>query len=252
MKTFTEHCHDTLIAANQQTFVTKPNDILALLDHTCLDPDTDTEKLHACWPYVASVAAICVRPERVALVKKHSPTTPVAAVVNFPLGNDNLLQIQRSLDQCLNDGVDEIDYVFPYQAYLTGDKLTAVKNLQAVRQQLGAVRLKVILETGQYPHMEAIRSACLACIGAGADFIKTSTGTRTPGATLNAAAAIFVTIQQLGQKHRPVGCKISGGIDQLAKITPYINLAQLIFGQAWLNPGRFRIGSSKLLAQLQS
>ena len=81
----------------------------------------------------------------------------------------------------------------------------------------------------------------------GADFIKTSTGKTAVHATPEAARVMLSTIRDSGQ---PVGFKASGGIRTLADAWQYMSLAMEIMGKGWLEPGRFRLGASSLMADL--
>jgi deoxyribose-phosphate aldolase len=113
----------------------------------------------------------------------------------------------------------------------------------AVRRACGGATLKVILETGEYPDLAAVKAASELAIAAGADFIKTSTGKTARSASLEAARVMLGVIKGSG---RPVGLKPSGGIRTLADAQAYLSLADEIMGPAWATAKAFRFGASGL------
>lgn len=246
--TFEKQCHEMVSAAKAQPLECDHDTILSLLDHTCLKPKHALEELTQCRDKTNHIAAVCVNPENVALVKQML-TCSVASVINFPGGNLTASQIDRECQLVLDTEADEIDLVFPYQIYLQGRVNDALAIVQRVRKKCPNQLLKVILETSQFPSLDKIHHASLECIVNGADFIKTSTGVDHPGASLEAAAAILLTIKQLPSSHQ-VGLKISGGLSELDQLPPYFGLIAQIFDQDWITPSHFRIGASKLLDQL--
>jgi deoxyribose-phosphate aldolase len=107
--------------------------------------------------------------------------------------------------------------------------------------------LKVILETGELGDPCLIRELAALALDAGADFIKTSTGTTATGATPEAARAILECLRERGRG----GFKASGGIRSIAEATRYLELADDILGESWARPTTFRIGASSLLGELR-
>lgn len=201
---------------------------------------------------VPPVAAVCVWPRHVALARgllggvkrRDGARMPVASVVNFPGGAMPREAVVVETRDAISDGADEIDLVLPYGAFLAGDTDAATGMVEAVRAQLlPGRRLKVILETGAYPDPASIRAAGDLAIAAGADFIKTSTGKITAGATPGAARAMLDAIRATP---RPVGLKPSGGIRTLADARTYLALADEIMGADWASPASFRFGASGL------
>ena len=96
----------------------------------------------------------------------------------------------------------------------------------------------MILETGRLGG---------AAIDAGADFVKTSTGKREPGATPEAARAIAAAILAARAQRRWAGLEVSGGVRSLADANAYFAIAEGMLGPEFVGPGTFRIGASKLL-----
>ena len=128
-------------------------------------------------------------------------------------------------------------------------------HLDRPTQVLGAVRaategralMKVILETGELPDLDAVDRAARFAIEQGADFIKTSTGKSPVSATLPAAEAMLHVISGAG---RVVGIKPSGGISRADDAQRYIDAAERAMGAGWVRPATFRFGASGLLNAL--
>jgi deoxyribose-phosphate aldolase len=232
--------------------------MLPLIDLTNLDESADAASIEtlcakAKTPF-GPVAAVCVFPRFVPLCKERlaGSTVRVAAVANFPAGAADLDAAAAEIAAVVADGADEIDLVFPYRAFLAGDRETGKRMVRAARQACrgrtgGAALLKIILETGQLGEAEAIRTAAGDAIDAGADFVKTSTGKTEPGATLQAAQAVLEAIKAARQRRIWAGFKASGGIRTLAEATPYLSLADRLLGAEFVGPATFRFGASCLL-----
>lgn len=190
------------------------------------------------------VAALCVWPRHVAQARQLWAGR-IATVVNFPSGGESLGVVPAMAGSAIGLGADEIDLVLPYRAFLAGRVAEAGAMLAAVRQVTAGKTLKVILETGEYPDGQTIRAAADLAIGAGADFIKTSTGKTKTGATLEAARVMLEAIRASGRR---VGFKPSGGIRTLDDARAYLALADAFLGP--VTAGNFRFGASGLHASL--
>ena len=200
-------------------------------------------------PY-GNVAAVCVWPQFVsqAMEMLRGSSIPVATVINFPAGGEDVERAVEDTVEALRDGAREIDLVAPYRAMLRGDE-------RAMREMIGAVRdhvpagclLKVILETGELREPATIRRACEIAIEADAHFLKTSTGKTSVSATPESARILMEAIRDSA---KPVGFKASGGIRTLAGAQTYLSLADEIMGPDWAGPRTFRIGASALLDEL--
>lgn len=201
-------------------------------------------------PY-GKVAAVCILPPYVKTAKTFlkNTTIKIATVVNFPHSDKSIDEIVSTIKQAAKEGADEIDVVFPYDAFLNGDEIFAKEFIQFCRKACGKhTLLKVILETGKLKNAEAIYRASRLAIDAGADFIKTSTGMSEINATPIAAAAILSAIKQ--QKNSKVGLKIAGGIHTMAQAIEYLAIAELIMGRKWITKNNFRFGASHLLENI--
>lgn len=232
--------------------------IISLIDFTSLNA-TDTEASIAAFCEQAQtayghVAAVCIYPQFVRLAAAQFAGTPikVATVVNFPEGNDKLESVLIAIGRALQDGAQEIDVVFPYTRYLAGERQYAHTFVTACKAACGDdVCLKVILETGALNDFGIIADASYDVLAAGADFIKTSTGKIVKGATLETAATMLLVIRHItAQLKHSVGLKVSGGIGKLESAVQYIELADSILGRDWVTADTFRIGASKLVAEM--
>jgi deoxyribose-phosphate aldolase len=138
----------------------------------------------------------------------------------------------------------EIDYVFPYHAYLSGQETQALYDCQQVHQQCIKHNLlfKVILETGALPSLDIIYKLSRQVITIGCDFLKTSTGKIAVGATLPAAFAMLSAIKD---SNTSCGIKLSGGIRSLIEAESYTHLAQHVLNRA-IDKSWLRFGMSRL------
>lgn len=232
--------------------------LLTLIDFTSLNAsDTESsmitffQKARTPWGHVA---AVCVHPHFVKQAVSEFAGTPiqVATVVNFPEGNATLETVLIEITRVLQDGAQEIDVVFPYHRYLAGERQYAQQFIAACKAACGnQVMLKVILETGALLDSAIIADASLDALTAGADFIKSSTGKLTQGATLEAATTMLLVIRHaLPQLTHSVGIKMSGGIKDIGQAAQYIELADNIMGRDWVTSKTFRIGTSKLVDEI--
>ncbi|MGB3343577.1 MAG: deoxyribose-phosphate aldolase [Aequorivita sp.] len=191
------------------------------IDHTLLKPTATPEDIiHLCeeakqyWFF-----AVCVNGCYVSLAKNNLRGTAVkvAAVVGFPLGASASESKIEEARICIKDGADEIDMVLNL-GFLKAKKYEVVGNeIEAIKKTIGNKILKVILETC-YLSDDEIRIACQLAQKAGADYVKTSTGFGTTGATKH---AVKVMINEVGEFLK---IKVSGGIKDLATAQKYIEM----------------------------
>lgn len=229
--------------------------ILSLIDLTTLNPnDTDeiiTNLCHKAITPFGNVAAVCINPEFVKLAATLLKDTDVdiATVVNFPVPDLEIAQVEEMTKKALADGATEIDLVMPRKEFLLGDEKEAKAMITAIRRLCQKAKLKVILESGSLENKENIYQAALLAINCGADFVKTSTGKIGIGATIEAADAMLHAI--LDSK-KAVGFKASGGIRSTLQALEYINLARSILGESFITKKTFRFGASSLLSDVLS
>jgi deoxyribose-phosphate aldolase len=191
------------------------------------------------------VAAFCVFPNHLDFIPE-SVTTRRATVVNFPSGNEPHPQVLQAIEHIASHHrIDEMDYVFPWQTYLNGDKTYALSCAAEAFElcKRHGLLFKVILETGALPSTDLIYQLSLDAINKGCDFLKTSTGKIHTGATLPAAKAMLSAILDSGKN---CGIKLSGGIRSLEQAGSYIQLAEGMLNKP-VSSSWFRLGTSSLL-----
>lgn len=179
------------------------------IDHTLLKPTAtipDIKKLCA-EANTHNFYAVCINSSYVPLAKKvlSGSKVNIAAVIGFPLGAMATHSKICEAEYCIEQGADEIDMVINLGCLKSGC-LDKVKNeIKEIKEAIGAKVLKVIIETC-YLTQEEKRTACLLTVEAGADFVKTSTGFGSGGATY---ADIQLMKDVVGSA---VQLKASGGI----------------------------------------
>lgn len=228
---------------------------IQLMDLTNLDPNATNADITNCCERAKqyNVAAICINPQYVALARKLLANTSVkvATVANFPLGNSDIDTVTHDINKAIEDGAEEIDVVMPYEDYIAGQTQAVVAFIKSCKQVCNdKALLKVILETGALPNASVILQASRDAISAGADFIKTSTGKHTQGASLLACVMMLVAIKEAQQENINVGLKISGGVKTFADVSNYFAITKEIIGEQFLTKTSFRIGASSLLDDL--
>lgn len=224
--------------------------VLASIDLTSLEDARDDDVAALCAKAVTAygpVAAVCSWSDHVETMARQLDRTPprIAAVVNFPGGDDDVAAAVEEAGRAVDLGADELDLVWPYRAWLDGRRDAALKVVTAVRAAGAQCVLKVILETGAFDEdAGAIGEAGTALIEAGADMLKTSTGKIPQGASPLAARAL---LEAIARSAGETGFKASGGIRSLEEAAGYLALADEIMGRGWAKPATFRIGASRLL-----
>jgi len=234
--------------------------IFGLIDLTTLSEQDNIENVSQlcekvnqqaeAFPSMASVAAICVYPELVAVVKEKldNPLINIASVGGgFPASQTFTNIKVMEIEQAIVQGADEIDIVMPVGKFLIDDLEYVDYEINVIKQRVGPIHLKVILETGSLKDLSLIRKASLLSIGAGADFIKTSTGKISTGATPEAMVVMCRAIKDYYMRTgKKIGIKPAGGISDTKTALLYYHIVKEILGDEWLNSERFRIGASRL------
>ncbi len=195
-------------------------DILARVDHTLLKP-TATEKaiFELAEEAIAfGTASVCVPPMFVKPLKLHyGPVLTVCTVIGFPLGYMTLDAKVTEAADALANGADELDMVINRGLVKMGDYRAVTEEIYRIKQLCGNRILKVIVEVCDLTDDEIIE--CCHCItAAGADFIKTSTGFGSYGAT---PQAVQLFKEHIGPNVR---IKAAGGIRTIKDLLTYINL----------------------------
>lgn len=179
------------------------------IDHTLLKATAtrkDIEQLCA-EANACHFASVCVNPVNVALAHELllGSDVDVCTVIGFPLGANTPSVKAFETTQAIADGADEVDMVINIGAAKAHDWDTVLKDIQAVVKAANGVLVKVIIETCYLTDEEKVK-ACELSVEAGADFVKTSTGFGTGGATKEDVALMKKTVGDNAQ------VKASGGI----------------------------------------
>jgi deoxyribose-phosphate aldolase len=205
--------------------------IAALIDHTLLKPEaTQADIVRLCaearqW----SFASVCINPCWVRLAGQELSGTPVrvCTVIGFPLGANETRTKIAEADIALAQGARELDMVQNIGALRSRDYHRVYKDmadLADIAHSSGAI-LKVILETCLLSNEEK-EKACRLAMDAKADFVKTSTGFSTAGATVEDVALMRRIVGD------QLGVKASGGVRTLAAL------------QSMVHAGANRMGTS--------
>jgi deoxyribose-phosphate aldolase len=201
---------------------------------------------------VPPTAAVCIYPNMVKFARKflgdHSPVKIASVATGFPSGQFPLRTKLEEVRRAVGDGADEIDMVIDRWAFLSGDHGRVFDEIVATKQACGPTHLKVILETGELVTYDNVRLASEIAMQAGADFIKTSTGKVTPGATIPVTLVMLEAIRDyFFATGIRIGMKPAGGIRTAKQALAYLVMVKETLGDDWLTPDLFRFGASTLL-----
>jgi deoxyribose-phosphate aldolase len=120
--------------------------------------------------------------------------------------------------------------------------------IAATKEACGLAHLKVILETGELVTYDNVRLASEIAMQAGGDFIKTSTGTVNPAATLPVTLVMLEAIRDyFFATGIRIGMKPAGGIRTAKQALAYLVMLKETLGDDWLTPDLFRFGASTLV-----
>ena len=120
-----------------------------------------------------------------------------------------------------------------------------------VQRACGGAHLKVILETAELASYDRVRQASMLAMDAGADFIKTSTGKASAGATPGVCLVMLEAIRDFADRTgQVVGFKAAGGVSTTKAALHRLVLVKETLGDDWLTPERLRIGASSVLNDL--
>lgn len=227
--------------------------LIACLDLTSLNKnDNETSITRLCEKAVTAygkVAAVCVYAKFIPLVQTllEGSGVKIATVVNFPEGGTDFKALTTEIKKAAAFGADEIDAVFPYRDFLAGNADVCRRFMDIVCRESGGRTVKIILESGAFPHISKLKEACRLCLEHNIGFLKTSTGKTEISATVDAANAILEVIRETP---RNVGFKASGGIKTFEQARQYFVLSETVLGGNWPTPQHFRLGASSLFDDL--
>ena len=212
--------------------------IASMIDHTLLKQDATGEQIDRLCAEAAEYhfASVCVNPYYVVRCVKNLKGTgvKVCTVVGFPLGATTMETKVFETLQAVASGAEEIDMVINVCALKSGHIRGVEQEIQAMAAAVeGKAILKVIIETCLLTDEEKVL-ACQIAKRCGADFVKTSTGFSTGGATVEDVALMRRTVGT------EMGVKASGGIRDYAK------------AKAMIDAGASRIGASAGIAIVEA
>ncbi|MDO4432421.1 MAG: deoxyribose-phosphate aldolase [Aerococcaceae bacterium] len=203
------------------------------IDHTALKADTTLSQIEVLCQEAREYdfMSVCVNPTWVATASELLAGTDVkvCTVIGFPLGANTSAVKAFETAQAIDEGAQEIDMVINVGAAKDGNWELVESDIKAVVDSAAGTLVKVIIETCLLTDDEKVK-ACQAAVGAGADFVKTSTGFSTGGATVE---DIRLMRQTVGAE---VGVKASGGVSTREGAL------------AMIEAGATRIGASKGIA----
>lgn len=186
------------------------NNIAAMIDHTLLKPDATVEQVKKLCSEAKEnrFASVCINPSYVPLASQllFGSGVKVCTVIGFPLGATTTKTKVFETKEAIENGATEVDMVINIGAVKSGDYDLVKSDIEAVvLAAKGKALVKVIIETCLLTDEEKV-TVCTICKMAGADFVKTSTGFSTGGATVE---DISLMRKVVGTE---MGVKASGGI----------------------------------------
>jgi deoxyribose-phosphate aldolase len=178
------------------------------IDHTILKPETTQEQVEKILSEAKEYdfASVCVNPTWVSLAAESlkDSDVKVCTVIGFPLGANTSAVKAFETEDAIANGADEIDMVINVGALKAGNDALVLDDIKAVVDASGDKLVKVIIEACLLTDDEKVR-ACQLSKEAGADYVKTSTGFSTGGATV---ADVTLMRKTVGPD---MGVKASGG-----------------------------------------
>ena len=208
-------------------------EMLPHIDHTQLKPTSDWASIARLCDEAAAygTASVCIPPCYVARVRERYPQLNICTVIGFPLGYSTRAVKVFETEQAIADGANEIDMVVDLCDVKNGDFAAVTEEIRAIKQGAGSHVLKVIVETCYLTEAEKV-ALCKCVTDAGADYIKTSTGFGTGGATLEDIALFKANVGP------NVRIKAAGGVRTAEAV------------EAYLEAGCDRIGTSSAVKAL--
>ena len=215
--------------------MTNVKNILSKCDHTLLLQTATWEQIRKICDegMQYGTASVCIPPAYVAQAKAYvGERLKICTVIGFPNGyNTTEVKVFETKD-AIEKGADEIDMVINIGMLKQGLDEQVCEEIRQIKAVCGDKLLKVIIETCLLTEDEKIRM-CKIVTNAGADYIKTSTGFSTAGATL---ADVKLMRANVGEQ---VLVKAAGGISGLED------------AQAFLDNGASRLGTSRVVKAVQ-
>ncbi len=212
-------------------------ELAKMIDHTLLGPTASTEGVRKLCAEAKEYgfASVCVNPCHVALAREllNDEDPKVCVVVGFPHGMSTSEVKGFEAEKAIADGADEVDMVINVAALKAGNYRTVSEDIRAVcaaaEKAPRKALVKVILETALLDDAEK-RAGAVVAKAAGADFVKTSTGFASGGATVEDVALLRKAVGP------EMGVKAAGGIHTYEQAV------------AMIEAGASRIGASGSVA----
>lgn len=199
------------------------------IDHTLLKPEATKEQIIALCAEAKQYdfASVCVNPTWIETAAKEleGAVSKVCTVIGFPLGANTSDVKAFETKDAIAKGADEVDMVLNIGALKGSDYELVLNDMKAVVEAANGTLVKVIIETCLLTDEEKVK-ACELAVEAGVDYVKTSTGFSTGGATTTDVALMRKTVGP------DLGVKASGGVRSLADL------------KAMIEAGATRIGAS--------
>lgn len=197
-----------------------PIEIAKIIDHTLLKPEATNSNIENLCKEAEkySFFSVCVNSSWVPycynLLKDSH--IKICTVVGFPLGATSTDSKVFETTWAVNNGADEIDMVINIGLLKSGNDLLVENDIKAVKSACKDKLLKVIIETALLTNDEKVR-ACMAAKQAGADYVKTSTGFSSHGATIE---DVILMRKIVGKE---MGLKAAGGVRSFEDAINMIN-----------------------------
>lgn len=191
------------------------------IDHTVLKATTTVEDIKKLCGEAKEYDffSVCVNGSYVPLAKQEleGSSVKIAAVIGFPLGAMTQEAKVFEAKECIANGASEIDMVINVGLMKSGEYEKVGAEIKAIKDAIGENVLKVIIETCYLTDAEK-RKACELSLAAKADFVKTSTGFGTGGATVE---DVTLMKEVVGDKAQ---IKASGGVRDFETAKRYIDM----------------------------
>lgn len=199
------------------------------IDHTLLKPEATKEQIIALCAEAKQYdfASVCVNPTWIETASKEleGAVSKVCTVIGFPLGANTSDVKAFETKDAIAKGADEVDMVLNIGALKSSDYELVLNDMKTVVEAANGTLVKVIIETCLLTDEEKVK-ACELAVEAGVDYVKTSTGFSTGGATPTDVALMRKTVGP------NLGVKASGGVRSLEDL------------KAMIEAGATRIGAS--------
>ncbi len=209
--------------------------ILSKCDHTLLAQTSTWEQIKKICDdgMKYSTASVCIPPSFVKRAKEYvGDKLAICTVIGFPNGYSTTATKVFETADAVKNGADEIDMVINIGDLKDGKDDEVREEIRQIKAACGGKLLKVIIETCLLTEDEKIKM-CKLVTEAGADYIKTSTGFSTAGATLDDVKLMYANVGE------GVLVKAAGGISNLDD------------AQAFIDAGASRLGTSRVVKAVQ-